>query len=64
MSSYTNLGGGLTIRLRRSTELSGTWVATVKGKSGAHIGRLLAISLTREFGGGLKGLGGSATVSK
>jgi len=63
VSSYTNLGGGVTIRVRRSTELSGTWVAAVKGKSGAHISRGLAVTLTREFGGGLKGLGGSATVS-
>jgi hypothetical protein len=64
VSSYTNLGGGLTIRVRRSTELSGTWVAAVKGKSGAHISRTLAVTLTREFGGGLKGLGGSATTSQ
>jgi hypothetical protein len=58
VSSYTNLGGGLTIRVRRSTELAGTWVAAVKGKSGAHISRALSVTLTREFGGGLKGLGG------
>ena len=64
VSSYTNVGGGVTIRVRRSTELSGTWVAAIKGKSGAHISRGLSVTLTREFGGGLKGLGGSATVSK
>jgi len=64
VSSYTNVGGGVTIRVRRSTELSGTWVAAVKGKSGAHISRALSVTLTREFGGGLKGLGGSATVSQ
>ena len=58
VSSYTNLGGGVTIRVRRSTELSGTWVAAVKGTSGAHISRVLSVTLTREFGGGLKGLGG------
>lgn len=59
VSSYTNLGGGVTIRVRRSTELSGTWVAAVKGKSGAHISRGLSVTLTREFGGGLKGLSGN-----
>ena len=64
VSSFTNLGAGLTIRVRQSTELSGTWVAAVKGKTGAHISRVLAVTLTREFGGGLKGLGEPATISK
>ncbi len=64
VSSYTNLGGGISIRLRSSLELSGTWIAAVKGSSGAHVSRLLAVGLTREFGGGLKGLGGSATGPK
>jgi hypothetical protein len=63
VSNYTNIGGGVSFRIKKATELSGTWVATVKGNNGAHIARMLAISLTREFGGGLKGLGGSATIS-
>jgi hypothetical protein len=59
VSNYTNVGGGLTIRLRSSTELSGIWVSTVAGNFGAHMGHLLGITLTREFGGGnaIKGLG-------
>jgi hypothetical protein len=66
VSNYFNLGGGVTIQLRRSTELSGTWVSSITGNMGAHIGQLLNISLTREFGGGsaVKGLGASATDSK
>ena len=66
VSNYTNLGAGLTIRVRQSTELSGTWVSTVTGNRGAHMGHLLAVTLTREFGGGnaIKGLGGPTTDSK
>jgi hypothetical protein len=58
VSNYFNLGGGMAIQLTPSTELSGTWVSTITGDSGAHIARMLAVSLTRAFGGGLKGLGG------
>jgi hypothetical protein len=66
VSNYFNLGGGVTFRLRPSTELSGTWVSAIDGSFGAHIAHLLAISLTREFGGGsaVKGLGAPATGSK
>ncbi len=66
VSNYTNLGGGLTIHVRPSTELSGIWVSTVAGNRGAHMGHLLAVTLTREFGGGnaIKGLGGPTTNSK
>jgi hypothetical protein len=66
VSNYFNLGGGVTIRLRRSTELSGTWVSALTGNMGAHRSQLLNVSLTREFGGGnaVKGLGASATDSK
>jgi hypothetical protein len=56
----------MNIRLARSTELSGTWVSAINGSFGAHIANLLAIGLTRDFGGGsaIKGLGASATGSK
>jgi hypothetical protein len=59
VSNYTNVGGGLTLRVRRFTELSGIWVSTVTGNRGAHMGQLLSVTLTREFGGGnaVQGLG-------
>lgn len=59
VSNYTNLGGGLTIRVMPSVELSGIWISTVTGNRGAHMGHLLGITLTRDFGGGnaVKGLG-------
>src|SRR5262245_42281849 len=59
VSNYTNIGGGLSIRLRQSTELSGIWVSTVAGNRGAHMGHLLSVTLSREFGGAnaVKGLG-------
>jgi hypothetical protein len=59
VSNYFNLGGGMTIRLNRSTELSGAWTSAISGNLGAHIAQLLNVSLTRQFGGGsaVNGLG-------
>jgi len=66
VSNYFNLGGGVTIRLTPSTELSGTWVSAMTGSFGAHIAQLLNVTLSHEFGGGsaVKGLGASASGSK
>lgn len=51
VSSYFNLGGGLTLTLNRRTELNVLWMATVSGRSGAHRARMLAIGTTWSFGG-------------
>ena len=56
VSSYFNLGGGLSIALNRTTEVYGLWIATLSGKDGAHVSRTLAIGVSRGFGGGLGGL--------
>ena len=57
-ASYTNLGGGLSLALTRSTSLHAAWVQTVKGHDGAHRSGMFASGLTWTFGGGLQGLGG------
>jgi len=66
VSNYFNLGGGVTIRLRPSTQLSGTWVSAISGNLGAHRAQLLAVGVTWSLGGesAVKGLGASATGSK
>ena len=66
VSNYFDLGCGTTIRLNRSTELSGNWISALSGNLGAHIAHALNVTLTREFGGGsaIKGLGAPATGSK
>lgn len=63
VSSYFNVGGGTSLRLMRSTELSATWIATVSGKGGAHVGRMLAVSATWSFGGGFTGLGARPDIT-
>lgn len=63
VSSYLNLGGGVSISLPRSTELYGLWIATVAGKDGAHVSRTLAVGLSWSFGGGLGGFGAPASSS-
>ncbi|MGB2715236.1 MAG: hypothetical protein WBC51_13720 [Vicinamibacterales bacterium] len=63
VSSFFNLGGGLSISLSRSTELYGLWIATVSGKDGAHVSRTLAIGISRGFGGGLGGLAAAAKAA-
>ena len=57
VSSYLNLGGGLTISLSRSADIYALWVATVSGRNGAHRARMLAIGTSWSFGGGLSGFG-------
>jgi hypothetical protein len=57
VSSYRNVGGGTSISLTRSTEMSAVWVVTVSGHDGAHRARTLAVGMTWRFGGGLGGLG-------
>ena len=61
--SYFNVGGGASVRVTRAAELSALWIATVSGKGGAHVGRMLALGVTWSFGGGLGGLGGGASQS-
>jgi hypothetical protein len=50
VSSYFNLGGGMTLALTHNTELHALWIATVSGKSGAHRARMLAIGTSWSFG--------------
>ena len=63
VSSFVNLGGGVSILLPRSTELYGLWVATVAGKDGGHVSRALAVGLSWSFGGGLGGFGAPAKAA-
>ncbi len=58
--SYVNLGGGMSVSVTRSTEISALWVATVAGSNGAHRARTLAIGVTLSAGEGLRGLGGTS----
>jgi hypothetical protein len=58
VSSYFNVGGGMTMSITRNTELHALWVATVSGKGGAHRARMLAIGTSWSFGSGLGGMGG------
>ena len=63
VSSYFNLGGGVTFSMTRNTELHALWVATVSGKSGAHRARMLAIGTSWSFGSGMGGFGGFAAIN-
>jgi len=56
-SSYLDLGAGGSFSLDHSTELYGLWVTTVRGSRGAHVARILAVGVSRSFGGGFRGLG-------
>ena len=56
-SSFFNLSGGVSFALSRSTDLSVAGAATVSGKGGAHVARVLAIGVSRSFGGGFHGIG-------
>ena len=62
VSSYFNVGGGMTLSITRNIELHALWVATVSGKSGAHRARMLAIGTSWSFGSGMGGFGGFATI--
>ena len=57
--SYVNLGGGISVSVTRSTDISVLWVATASGSNGAHRARTLAIGITLSVGEGLRGLGGT-----
>jgi hypothetical protein len=57
--SYINLGGGISVSVTRSTDISALWVATASGSNGAHRARTLAIGITLGVGSGLRGLGGT-----
>ena len=46
VGNYFNAGGGMTIAVTRSMEVYGVWVATMSGKNGAHVARLLAVGAT------------------
>ena len=52
VSSFFNLGGGLSIGLPRNMELHAVWVSTVSGKSGAHRARMFSIGTSWSFGSG------------
>jgi hypothetical protein len=62
VSSYFNVGGGMTLSITRNTELHALWVATVSGNNGAHRARMLAIGTSWSFGSGMGGFGGFATI--
>jgi hypothetical protein len=50
VSSYVNLGGGVALSLTPKTEIHALWVATISGRGGAHVARMLAAGLTWSFG--------------
>jgi hypothetical protein len=51
--NFVNLGAGVGVDVTRSTEVHAVWIATVSGKGGAHIARMLSVGATWSFGGGL-----------
>ena len=63
VSSYFNVGGGVTLSITRNTELHALWIATVSGNNGAHRARMLAIGTSWSFGSGTGGFGGFAQVT-
>jgi hypothetical protein len=62
VSSYVNVGGGMTISVSRNTELHAMWISTISGSNGAHRARLLAIGTSWSFGSGWGGFGGGADI--
>jgi hypothetical protein len=58
--NYFNVGGGASFELTRDTELHALWVATVSGRGGAHIARMLSLGATWSFGGGWGGFAGAS----
>ena len=57
-SSFFNLSGGASFAVNGSTEVYVAASGTLRGKRGAHVARIVAIGVSRSFGGGFKGLGG------
>ena len=49
------------VSVTRSMEVYGAWVATLAGKNGAHVARLLSVGATWSFGGRFGGIGASST---
>jgi len=64
VSSYVNVGGGTTVSLTRSTDIDAVWIATVSGRSGAHVARLFAVRATWSFGGSFGGFGPPSSPSQ
>ena len=50
--NYFNVGGGVSLDVSRSAEIHALWIATVSGRGGAHIARMLAVGTTWSFGRG------------
>ena len=50
VSSYFNVGGGMTLAITRNAELHVLWLGTVSGNNGAHRARMLAIGTSWSFG--------------
>ena len=48
--NFLQAGGGVSLSLTESTELHGLWVATLKGRGGAHIARMLSVGISWGFG--------------
>ncbi len=63
VSSYFNVGGGMSVATTGSTELHALWVATVSGKNGAHRARMLTVGASWSFGSGLGDFGGFGAIS-
>jgi hypothetical protein len=61
VSSYFNVGGGMTLSITRNAELHLLWLGTVSGNNGAHRARMLAIGTSWSFGSA--GFGGFAAVN-
>lgn len=61
---FLNAGVGTSIAVTRSTEIYAVWIATVSGRNGAHVGRLLSVGTAWSFGRGFGGLGGRATPAR
>jgi hypothetical protein len=63
VSSYFNVGGGVTVGLTRNTELHAVWIATISGKSGAHQARMLAVGSSWSFGSGMGDFASAAALT-
>jgi hypothetical protein len=56
-SSFLSLGVGASFSITRSTEVYAAWAGAVRGRRGAHVARVLAVGVSRSFGGGFQGIG-------
>jgi hypothetical protein len=63
VSSYFDVGGGMTLSITKNTELHALWVATIKGKGGAHRSRALSIGTSWSFGSAGFGFDGLKPVT-